>query len=290
MGSIYKITNQLNGKSYIGKTTWPVQTRWNAHINVAIGNNNTHSDIIHLALAKYGIDNFSFEVLETISNDKLNEREQYWIEHFNTYIHAPNSQGYNMTRGGEGTLHVDVKEILRLWNEGYSEGEIVLLVHCTDMTCSHHLKENGITPEEIQERGRERAVAKQKKTLYQYNLKGDLIKIWPSLASVNAEGFSETAICNYMRDPNRRSSYNSFWTYDPDELPNLLSRLKKKKITLNQKVGQYDLQGNLIKIWDSAAEADKNNIAHASAIRKCCKNEPKYKTASGFIWKYIENN
>ena len=286
MGYIYKITNLINDKMYIGQTTWPVQTRWDAHINVAIGDNVTHRDAIHLALSKYGIDNFSFEVIEKVNNEDLNIREQYWIKYYNTYIHDPNSQGYNMTRGGEGTLHVDVTKIMDLWNMGYSEGEIVLLLGCTDITCANHLKENGVTTEEIQKRGRDRASQKQAKRLYQYDLAGNLIKIWPSLASVTKEQMLDTAISNYICQKKGRSIYNSLWTYNPEELPELIKRYENRKFTRNQKVGQYDLNNNLIHIWNSAAEAGRNTIADESAIRHCCKG--KYKTAKGFIWKYIE--
>lgn len=51
-------------------------------------------------MAKYGVDNFSFEIIENIENDKLNEREQYWIAQYNSLV----PQGYNLTIGGEGAL------------------------------------------------------------------------------------------------------------------------------------------------------------------------------------------
>lgn len=287
MGYIYKITNLVNNKAYIGQTTWPVETRWASHINVAVGNNKTKRDAIHLAIAKYGVDNFSFEVIETPSDDKLNEREQYWIDYYHTYIHEVNSQGYNMTRGGEGTLHIDVKEILHLWEEGYTEGEIVSLLGCTDITCSSHLHEHGISTEEIKQRAQEKRAKACWKVLYQYDLQGHLIKIWPSLTSVAEYGYNKTNISNYIHGKGH-NAYNSLWTYNPDELPELLQRYEQRKFTRKQKVGQYDLQNNLIHIWESAAEAGRNTPADESAIRNCCKGKPKYKTAGGFIWKYIK--
>jgi len=48
---------------------------------------------------EHGVDNFTFEVIEEVDNDRLPEREQYWIKYYNTYV--PN--GYNLTIGGEGT-------------------------------------------------------------------------------------------------------------------------------------------------------------------------------------------
>ena len=58
MGSIYKITNKLNGKSYIGQTMQLVVKRWRAHIS------RKSTSAIHAAIKAYGKENFSFEVIE----------------------------------------------------------------------------------------------------------------------------------------------------------------------------------------------------------------------------------
>lgn len=99
MGYIYKITNKNNNKSYIGQTIKQrpsdrfSQHRYNArHLD-------NKSRYLHRAMAKNGVDNFSFEIIEKIENDLLNEREKYWIKYYQTKV--PN--GYNLTDGGEGT-------------------------------------------------------------------------------------------------------------------------------------------------------------------------------------------
>lgn len=51
-------------------------------------------------MTAYGVDNFSFEIIEECADNQLNERESYWIQQYNCI--APN--GYNMTSGGEGTV------------------------------------------------------------------------------------------------------------------------------------------------------------------------------------------
>ena len=70
MGVIYKITNLINGKSYIGQTN-DFQRRMREH--------QTKKDeyAIHLAIQKYGKDAFSYEIIEECSKDLLNEREKY---------------------------------------------------------------------------------------------------------------------------------------------------------------------------------------------------------------------
>lgn len=101
MGYIYRIRNNINGKCYIGKTINRVRTRWVDHIN------GYHPlSLIHKAIEKYGLENFTFEVVEEPSNDILNKRETFWIKHENSV--SPN--GYNLTEGGDGSrgyLHTD---------------------------------------------------------------------------------------------------------------------------------------------------------------------------------------
>ena len=86
MGYIYKITNTVNNKSYIGYTTDP-QARWEGH------RHNQGSALVFQAIKKYGLDKIEFEV---IAEDTINN-EQSYIDRYNTL--APN--GYNLTEGGD---------------------------------------------------------------------------------------------------------------------------------------------------------------------------------------------
>ena len=102
MAYIYKITNKINNKSYIGQTTKLRPTdRFSQHKYLATHPEQEKSQsYLHKAMNKYGVDNFIFEIIEEgIPINKLNEREIYWIQFYNTY--SPN--GYNLTTGGDGT-------------------------------------------------------------------------------------------------------------------------------------------------------------------------------------------
>ena len=91
MKYIYKIENLINHKIYIGQTNNP-QRRFSEHR--AKGYEiNTHK-VLYYAFDKYGIDNFSFEIIEETENS--NEREKYWIKFYDSF-----ENGYNMTEGGD---------------------------------------------------------------------------------------------------------------------------------------------------------------------------------------------
>lgn len=103
---IYKITNQLNGKSYIGASI-DIQRRWKEHKRML------YKADIYDAFIKYGINNFSFEAIELCKENKLNEREKYWISYYDTY-----KNGYNMTTGGEGGFQKQGKRVVQYDLEG----------------------------------------------------------------------------------------------------------------------------------------------------------------------------
>lgn len=94
---IYKITNTIDNKVYIGKTT-DIDRRWKAHVREYEKYNNRY---LYRAMNKHGIANFHLEVLETnIPNEMIDEYEIRYIKLYNSK--SPN--GYNMTDGGEGSI------------------------------------------------------------------------------------------------------------------------------------------------------------------------------------------
>jgi group I intron endonuclease len=91
-GSIYKITNKINQKFYIGKTIKKLKYRFNNHCYEALSRNST--TYLHRAIRKYGKENFIIEEIELCNSDDLNEREIFWISTLKPQ--------YNLTAGGEG--------------------------------------------------------------------------------------------------------------------------------------------------------------------------------------------
>lgn len=94
---IYKITNKINNKIYIGQTINCIQQRFRQHL--------ANKDNTRLAnsIRKYGKDNFTIEEIDSAETlEELNEKEIYWISYFNTMEH---SVGFNMQFGGNNKTH-----------------------------------------------------------------------------------------------------------------------------------------------------------------------------------------
>lgn len=94
ISGIYKITNIKDGKIYIGQST-DVKTRWSNHIKAALKIDSIAHSRVHDAMGEEGIWNFTFELLEQCPKEKLNEREKYYIEFYQSNVY-----GYNKTVGG----------------------------------------------------------------------------------------------------------------------------------------------------------------------------------------------
>lgn len=118
MIGIYKITNQLNGKVYVGQSV-DIHRRWNQHKQE--GKKLIHKYPLYLAMNKYGIENFTFKVIEECSQQELDTREQYWIKELKSLV---TENGYNISIGGSNRLHCYAEEIYDLWDKGYSLGSL----------------------------------------------------------------------------------------------------------------------------------------------------------------------
>lgn len=97
MIGVYRIFNNINGKSYIGVSN-DIEKRWKTHKTIYDNPlNKEYQKTLYKAFRKYGLENFSFEVLEEFTNsEKLYEREKYWIKIYDSF-----ENGYNDSEGGE---------------------------------------------------------------------------------------------------------------------------------------------------------------------------------------------
>ena len=288
MTGIYKITNIKNNKSYIGQSI-DIERRWRSHRTEPFNENSSqYNTIFYKAIRKYGIDNFTFEVLEECPAEQLDEKEKYWIEYYSTYSSQVNSKGYNMTSGGEQSSFLyNTEEILKLWNEGKTVKDIADILGCAYSTVSARLVSNQIPKQEI----RYRANAYKAIPVEQYTLDGTFVKEYPSISAAirafNKKVDGSTGNISYACEHKLTSAYHYIWRYKTDETPidELVNQALLKCHHGPRKVNQYDKQGNFIKTFNTIKEAAQAvGLKSASAITNVCVGLSK--TSKGFIWKY----
>lgn len=134
---IYKITNLVNGKIYIGQSK-NIYKRWSEHKRPR----NYNCPLLYKAIKKYGIDNFSFEIQEICSEEELNEKEIYWIKYYNSCVFFENGFGYNCNEGGsEGKGYVFSEET----REKMSEIKLEKGVWCSKPVICENIEFNSIS-------------------------------------------------------------------------------------------------------------------------------------------------
>lgn len=119
VGIIYKITNLINGKIYIGQTIQSLKRRFNNH--KATSNSDSPKQYIHRAIRRYGFSNFICEEIEKCSSSLLNEKERFWISEYKSNI---SEIGYNLDNGGLsiGRLSEESKRKIGEANRGEKSG------------------------------------------------------------------------------------------------------------------------------------------------------------------------
>ena len=90
ISGVYKITRLKTNEIYIGQTT-SIDKRWQDHVKSALGVGTLASSQLHRVMAADGCENFTFEVLEEVSKDKLRERESYYIDFYDSKTYGLNS-------------------------------------------------------------------------------------------------------------------------------------------------------------------------------------------------------
>lgn len=275
MGYIYKITNKINHKPYVGKTVDSINSRWRDHIYDAF---TKHSlCLIHNAMRKYGLENFTIEELEQCPADALSEREQYWIKTLNSYFKT--GYGYNMTYGGDGALKYSDGQILSLWNQGFNCHEIANILSANVNTISIRLKPL-LKPKEAWLRRNERS----KKAVLQYDLNGNFIKAWNSVTEAEKSTNTSSGSISRCCKKERTMASNSLWKYATDESSVEELMLNYAKSPKCNGVDLIDNKGIILQQFETAAQAERFVGAARGSISAVCNH--KNKSAKGYYWQW----
>ena len=140
----------------------------------------TNNAVIYRAMRKYGAGIFHIEQIEECENSKLDEREKYWIEYYDSY-----KNGYNSTPGGtalpSGKMFARLDDDLlhQLWDKGYSISEIVEKTGYSDTSIREHLHEyDKFSIEESISRGINKAAKTRSQEVSQWDLQGNFIQTY----------------------------------------------------------------------------------------------------------------
>ena len=224
-------------------------------------------------MRKHGRDKFYIETIEKVEDNKLSERETYWIKYYDSY-----NNGYNMTLGGEGVILYDINTFLELWNKGYSTSEIADMVGCCQATVSRRLQV--IIPNFIElshQRGHERPRE-------DYKNRDEIIKkMWE-------EGKSGTEIKEFLGvDISTITRHlKRFENFSEEELKKRNGRVWGQRQKTQIPIKQLSLEGKEIATFPSMSEAARSigDASMVSNIRKCLIG--KIKTAYGYKWQYAD--
>lgn len=211
MSYIYKISNLINGKNYIGKTNFSIEKRFKEHCCDAYKENENHRPL-YAAMRKYGIENFVIELIEETDNPE--EREQFWIKYYNTY-----ENGYNATKGGDGKMLFDHQYIIQLLNINPRPVEIAKIVGCSVDLIYKIAKEHNI---KMINKGQEDLI-KNSKQIFQFSKNNELLNIFNSTQEA-AEWCYNNQKCatlnsgvrshiSEVANGKRKSAYGYIWKY-----------------------------------------------------------------------------
>lgn len=128
MATIYIITNKVNGKQYVGATSFALKKRFKEHCHDA-KSDRCKDRPLYSDMNKYGVENFSIEALEECFEEDRFDRESYWINEFDTY-----NNGYNYTYGGAGKRFYDYKMVSNKYSELGTVKAVCKALNCDPLT------------------------------------------------------------------------------------------------------------------------------------------------------------
>ena len=292
---IYKHTNKINGKVYIGQTKQAINQRWRN------GDGYKNNIYFYHSIKKYGWDNFEHEILEKDidSVKKANEREIYWISKYDSY-----KNGYNLTSGGDNrdhlgvpVLQIDIKtlEIINAYQTIRFAEEMAGIDHSQISRCCLKNKKDiqaggfywcfqddwyeGWTPKK-----RTPPAAYNKKEVYQIDKSLNIVcKFKSILDAEKTTGIKDSTIGQCCRGKNI-SAGGYYWCYVEDYdsfIP--LKPLDEKPVARIDKTN-YE---NVVFYKNISEAATQNRIESPELISRCCNG--KQISTDGYYWCYQED-
>lgn len=307
MIGIYKITNKVTGKIYIGQSK-QIEKRFKEHIRHSRLNTRNARTPLHSDIKRYGSDNFAFEVLEECEMSLLSEREKFYIAKYN----STNPEiGYNITKGGIGgpimfafdnpksvLSEAVVCEINSLYLKGLLKRQAYRIIFdkyginkntFTDVwsgkTYKTIVNRSNANKDHIKEMRRIN-MSKETDTFSKVYVR--------EIRDMKNKGVPYIEVYGIYKDILNKNTFRDIWynrtyKYIKSDIPDNSAKSKNVRKSL-YKIAQYSLGGELLNTFSSIREAytslfDNYTKTKASPIRACCLK--KQKTAFGYKWEYV---
>lgn len=282
---IYKATNKINGKSYIGQTVDYRRRLWQHRRCYE-----KEDCKFHDAIKEFGFDNFECEIIGTCTNKNEAEKlERKYIELYGSY-----RNGYNENKGGVGghnaravvCLDLDGNFIKRYDSaadaekDGYDNVNVLLCCKNKLRSCKHHVF---MFEDEYKTSGAKKynPYVKEGRKVVQCDMAGKLIARFDSVKEAAEEtGANRTTISDVLLNK-KKSAAGFIFVYEENFPIKDLSVYEKKK--KGRKIAQIDIEsGNIINVYDRIADAGKSLGVSYKCIQKVV--DVPGRTAYGYKW------
>lgn len=272
MAFIYKITNLKNNKLYIGQTSTTLERRFRQHQVAAFTLNLQYP--LYKAMRKYGIDNFKIELVEEVAPEQLNEREQFYIRQYESFVSF--NKGYNATRGGEGNILLDYELIYKLWEEGKSIAEISSITGANRYGIRGVLKVLPTYNEtESRIRGNTYQHSLRLKPIYQYTPDGNFVAEFASVSEASAALNIPVKSLFAALTSDITLAGCCQWSYLKQET---IAAITYKARKYKQAVLEITATGTVLARYESASEAARILGLNSNYVRTAC-NKASHKYA-----------
>lgn len=294
---VYKTTNNINGKIYIGvhRTNPDV---FDGYIGCGITQKDSKKSRLKgfpAAVQKYGYENFTRETLFQFPDTEEGMLAAYAKEaELVTIDFIKDKNTYNLVTGGKFTTYETLKKtiaqytldgkFIRTWDSITEANDTLGLTaisncligkskYCGDFQWRYYTDTSDIPP-----------VIRKEKVVYQFDLSGNLIKVWKSAVIASAMFKNPTAACASIYNVcnnKTKQAYGYYWSYRP--------KFNYNEYSWTKAVAKYDDKGKFIESYSSLTEAAlDNNLKSTTPISYAISGKQKH--ANGFRWRFFYGN
>lgn len=274
---VYVHTNTINGKKYVGQTCKKPEHRWGKD-----GNGYKDCTYFYNAIQKYGWDNFEHEIIKSnLTLDEANELETSFIKEYNT---MDQENGYNLQSGGHNYKFSEeaLKNISIAQKKRFESPEELAKLRGY-MKGKHH-------SEEVKEKMRNIHLNLTQQNAIQtdqYSINGEFIKTWRSRRhAASCLGIRVEHITECCKGT-RKIAGGFIWRNHDEPLTS--EHLERCTVNGNAKsVVQISKDtGEILKIWKSMTDIEKELAISIPHISSCCNGERK--SSNGYVWLYYND-